>query len=174
VDPAPGEQIFFHGHPSWRSILGFYFKGLVLAVIAGAIAGVVTRVADHKVKVAVVIIVVAVVLVAVVLVGLIRRIATTYTISNQRLTIRKGILSREMHETRLERVQNVNVTQSAFQRMLSVGTVDFDTAAGAEYDFKFEGVGDPQGIVKTVDRAQHELQQGSPGPAPGPAAPTGV
>jgi hypothetical protein len=28
----------FEGHPSWRSILGFYIKGLLLSIVVGAIA----------------------------------------------------------------------------------------------------------------------------------------
>ena len=39
-----------------------------------------------------------------------------------------------------------------------MGTVDFDTAGGAAYDFKFRGVDDPHEIVRTVDRALHELR----------------
>jgi hypothetical protein len=35
---SPGEQVIFEGHPSWRAILGFYLKGLVVAVILGVIA----------------------------------------------------------------------------------------------------------------------------------------
>jgi hypothetical protein len=34
MDLEPGEHIIFQGHPSWRSILGFYLKGLVIVVIA--------------------------------------------------------------------------------------------------------------------------------------------
>ena len=163
VSTDSGEQVFFHGHPSWRSILGFYIKGVVLTIIAGAIAGVVTRLAGRSVNVGIVAAVVAVALVAMVLIGLIMRIQTTYTISSRRLTIRSGILTREMHEARLERVQNVNATQSLLERMLRVGTVDFDTAAGAEYDFKFRGVADPQSIVRTVDQAIQTMQSGSAG-----------
>jgi uncharacterized membrane protein YdbT with pleckstrin-like domain len=164
--PEPGEQVFFHGHPSWRSILDYYFKGLIVAVIAGAIAGLVTRIADNKVKVPIVVAAVAVVFVIVLIGGLIKRIQTTYTISSRRLTINSGILRREMHETRLERVQNVNSIQSVIERLLRIGTVDFDTAAGAEFDFKFRGVANPHAIVRTVDNAIHQLQQpGAPSPA---------
>ena len=35
---SPGEQVIFEGHPSWRAILGFYLKGLVVAVVLGVIA----------------------------------------------------------------------------------------------------------------------------------------
>ena len=101
---------------------------------------------------------VLVIFLVVLLWGLIRRISTTYSITNRRLTIRSGLLSREMHETRLERVQNVNSQQRLLERLLRVGTVDFDTAGGASYDFRFRGVDDPARIVRTVDKALHELR----------------
>jgi uncharacterized membrane protein YdbT with pleckstrin-like domain len=157
VDPEPGEQVFFHGHPSWRSMLAFYLRGLLAAVLAGVIAGIVTRLAGRSVDVAWVAAAVLVVFVVVLAWGLIRRIATTYTITNRRLTIRSGLLARELHECRLERVQNVNTRQRLLERVLGIGTVDFDTAAGAAYDFTFHGVEDPGGIVRTVNAALEDL-----------------
>ena len=159
MDAEPGEEIFFHGHPSWRSILTFYLKGLIIAIVAGVIAGVITRVSGKSVNVPWVGTAVLVVFLAVILFGLLKRIATTYTISNQRLTIRTGILSRELHETRLERVQNVNYQQSVLERMLRVGDVTFDTAGEAGYNFAFRGVAEPSQIVRTVDRATREFQR---------------
>jgi uncharacterized membrane protein YdbT with pleckstrin-like domain len=155
------EQILFHGHPSWRSILGFYVKGFLTAVVLGAIAGVLSDVADGSVQSGWVTAVVILVLALVVLTGFLRRVATTYTITDQRLTIARGLLGRDVHETRLERVQNVNCSQSLLQRLLGVGTVDFDTAGSAEFDFAFHGVGRPRQLARTVDRAlQHAARAG--------------
>jgi uncharacterized membrane protein YdbT with pleckstrin-like domain len=138
-------------------MLAFYVRGLLLAVLAGVIAGLVTRISGRSVNVPWVSAAVLVVFVVVLVWGLIRRIATTYTITNRRLTIRSGLLSRELHECRLERVQNVNTRQRLLERMLGIGTVDFDTAAGAAYDFSFRGVEDPGGIVRTVNAALEDL-----------------
>ena len=143
-------------------MLAFYVRGLLTAVVAGVIAGVVTRLANGGVQAGWVSTAVLVIFLIVLLWGLVRRISTTYTISNRRLTIRSGLLSRAMHETRLERVQNVNSRQRLLERLLRVGTVDFDTAGGAAYDFKFRGVDDPARIVRTVDRALHELRLSHP------------
>jgi uncharacterized membrane protein YdbT with pleckstrin-like domain len=153
------EEQFFHGHPSWRSILDFYLRGLLIIVVAGVLAGLITRVAGHKVSIPIVAAVVAVGLVVVLGIGFLRRLRTTYTITSRRLTIEIGLMSRELHECRLERVQNVNATQSMFERLLRIGTVDFDTAASSEYDFKFRGVESPQQIVRTVDQALQHLQE---------------
>jgi uncharacterized membrane protein YdbT with pleckstrin-like domain len=158
VDPEPGEEVFFHGHPSWRSLALFYLKGVLIALTVGIVAGVASAAADHTVQVGWVIPVVLVAFVILLLAGHVRRLQTTYTITNQRLTIETGLLTRELHETRLERVQNVNSHQSLPQRMLHVGSVDFDTAAGAQYNFSFRGVSHPRQIVRTVDRALHGLR----------------
>ena len=98
----------------------------------------------------------------VVLAGLIKRITVHYTITTRRLHIKRGIVSREIQETRLERVQNVNYDQSALQRLLQVGDVDFDTAAGDDYNFIFAGVANPDEVVEQVDRATHAAHARGP------------
>ena len=153
---APGEQVMFQGHPSWRAIIGFYIKGLLL-VIAICI---VVSLASNDAGLTALVAVVGVALV--VLVGLIKRITVHYTITTRRLHIKRGIVSREIQETRLERVQNVNYEQSVLQRLLQVGDVDFDTAAGEDFNFIFAGVANPDEVVEQVDRATHA------------AAPTGL
>jgi uncharacterized membrane protein YdbT with pleckstrin-like domain len=149
MDLEPGEQIIFEGHPSWRSILGFYIKGLV---VVGVVVAIVVLVTDVAPGVGAGIALLLVVLV----VGYVKRLFTTYTISNHRLHIRRGIVSREEQQTQISRVQNVNTDQSVLQRLLQIGTVDFDTAAGGDYDFKFAGVADPREVVEAVHRAQRE------------------
>ena len=93
--------------------------------------------------------------VALVLAGFIKRIATVYTITNQRLRIKRGILAKKVQQTRIDRVQNVNTEQSVMDRILRVGTVDFDTAGTDDSDFTFDGVSSPARVVEAVDRAQH-------------------
>jgi uncharacterized membrane protein YdbT with pleckstrin-like domain len=91
----------------------------------------------------------------VVLAGFIKRMATIYTITNQRLRIKRGILAKKVQQTRIDRVQNVNTDQSVVERLLRVGTVDFDTAGTDDSEFTFAGVSSPSRVVEAVDRAQH-------------------
>jgi uncharacterized membrane protein YdbT with pleckstrin-like domain len=163
VKPQPGEAIFFHGHPSWRSMLAFYLTGLAGAVLAGVLAGVASAIASGHVEVGWVIVAVMACFVVVLVAGLARRLRTTYTVTNERLTIDEGLLSRDLHHTRLARVQNVNCSQTLLQRVLHVGTVDFDTAGEAGYDFRFRGVANPREIVRVVDRALGEPRHADPG-----------
>lgn len=154
---SPGEQVIFQGHPSWRAILGFYLKGILVAAILGAIAKL------FGASSATVFLIVLAIIVLTVLIGFLMRVATTYTITDRRLNIKRGIVSREVQETRLERVQNVNYKQSLYQRLMQIGDVDFDTAAGDDYNFVFAGVADPSDVVHRVDRATGAGAAGSHG-----------
>lgn len=155
VELHPGEVVVFEGHPSWRATLGFYFLGLLVAVAAGVA---VAFAASGALGV-----VVGVVLFALVIViGLVRRWATDYMVSNQRLYIRHGILAKHVQQTRVDRIQNVNTDQSIGQRMLRVGTVDFDTAGTDDADFRFVGIGNPARVARAVDVALRDLAAGLP------------
>jgi len=153
---SPGERVIFEGHPSWRAIIGFYLKGVLVAILLGVIAKLVD---GGTATFAVVLVVLAITL----LVGFLKRWATTYTITDRRLNIKRGIVSREVQETRLERVQNVNYNQSVYQRLMQIGDVDFDTAASDDYNFIFAGVADPADVVHAVDQATGANAAGSHG-----------
>lgn len=166
----PGERVLYEGHPSWRAILDFYLKGILLTAV---ICAIVQFVSDET-GITSIIAIVGVSLT--ILVGFVRRVATSYTITDRRLHIKRGIISRTIQETRLERVQNVNYNQGVFQRILQIGDVNFDTAAGDDYNFQFSGVADPADVVHKVDEATTAADGGGLGnaqrdPAP-PTAPT--
>ncbi|HET7455760.1 MAG TPA: PH domain-containing protein [Solirubrobacterales bacterium] len=142
----PGERVIFEGHPSWRAILGFYLKGVLIAIVLGFVANLIWGGGTTF-------LVVLVILALTLLIGFVKRVATTYTITDRRLNIKRGIVSKEVQETRLERVQNVNYRQSAYQRLMQIGDVDFDTAASDDYNFVFAGVANPGEVVHAVDQA---------------------
>src|SRR3954452_24943819 len=125
-----GEEIVFQGRPVWRSILAFYVVGLLGAIVVGVVVAL-------AVSTAVGVAAWLVLFALIVLVGFLRRVSTRYTITNQRLRIQRGILSRNVQQTRIERVQNVTTQQSLVARVLRVGTVDFDTAGTDDSDFTF-------------------------------------
>jgi uncharacterized membrane protein YdbT with pleckstrin-like domain len=147
LDLHPGEQIIYEGHPSWRAVLGYYIKGLAGSLVAAAIGYALDGIG---LAIGVFLLVMALVLLA----GFVRRFSVVYTITTQRLRIKQGILARHVQQTDIERVQNVNTGQSVLERMLRVGTVDFDTAGTGDSDFKFAGVESPEDVVAAVDRAQ--------------------
>jgi uncharacterized membrane protein YdbT with pleckstrin-like domain len=153
-----GEQVVFEGHPSWRAILGFYIKGiLAVGVIAALVA-----LLDSGSDAALITLIVVVGAAIVVLIGFLRRWSTRYTITTRRLNIKHGIVSRDVQETKIERVQDVNYRQSLYQRIMQIGDVDFDTAAqDSSADFVFAGVANPEQVV---DRVHHATEPVGPPP----------
>ena len=149
VELHPGEQVVFEGHPSWRGLLSFYIGGFFAVAAVGVIAGLIWGFWLGLV-------VGAVLLALLLVVGFVKRMATTYMVSTQRLYIRRGLLSKRMQQTRIDRVQNVNTAQSLRDRLLRVGTVDFDTAGTDDSEFRFVGIANPAAVVRAVDRAQRE------------------
>jgi uncharacterized membrane protein YdbT with pleckstrin-like domain len=151
MDLHQGEQIVFQGHPSWRGVLAYYIKGAAGALVVGAILwfawsnfyGVLFFLIIFGITV---------------LSGFVLRMATVYTITNERLSIRRGILAKRVQQTSIDRVQNVNTNQSPVDRLLKVGRVDFDTAGTDDSSFIFEGVANPDTIVAAVDDAKREFR----------------
>lgn len=145
--PDAGERVIYEGNPSWRSIIPFYLKGIALAALITLALRLFGAGFLHL------FLIVVIVVGATVLVGLVKRASTVYTVTDRRLHLSRGVLSKEVEETRLDRVQNVSWTQSPVERLLGIGEVDFDTASGAAGTlFVFSGVADPEGVVESVRR----------------------
>src|SRR4051794_23504391 len=159
MDLHPGEVVVFEGHPSWRALLSFYIGGVVAALAVGVV---VALVASTAIGVFAGVVLLALVIV----VGFFRRMTTTYMVSTQRLYIRRGLLSKRVQQTRIDRVQNVNTNQRLRDRVLRVGTVDFDTAGTDDSDFTFVGIASPGDVVAAVDRAQRDAATSSAAPRP--------
>ena len=155
-----GEHQLYEGRPSWRALMSFYILGIGIAVAVLVILGFVADNIGTAVVIAVVIAGLTLVI------GYVRRIGTKYLITTQRLRISRDILRTKVQATRLERVQNVNYEQGVIDRVLGVGTVDFDTAGSDDAEFKFVWVNGPEQVVRAVDRAVEEARGEAPGPAP--------
>jgi uncharacterized membrane protein YdbT with pleckstrin-like domain len=155
VDLSPGESIIFKARPSWRSIVGFYVVGLIVAAAAGAIGWLT---AGHAVGVA---IGVGVFLVALVI-GFLKRFFTNYTITTRRLRVQRGVLTRNIQETRIDRLQDHTIRQTLLERILKVGTIDFDTSGEESQGdmFRFDGVANPEAVVLDIDRVVRQAESG--------------
>lgn len=152
---SPGEQVIFQGHPSWRAVLGFYLQWAVISVVIAGIVAIVTGIVDDGINWFLVGVVLVAGIVLTVLGGFLKRITTTYTITDRRLNIKRGIIARKVQETRIQRVQNVNYNQGVYERIVQIGDVDFDTAGTDDSNFVFAGVAQPEQVVEQVDQATH-------------------
>jgi uncharacterized membrane protein YdbT with pleckstrin-like domain len=148
-----GERILWQGRPSWRSQLSFFVIWIPVALLPVIIAGLVrANDGDTGLPYWQWVLISLLLVVLVVAFDVLRRYATYYQVTNQRLRVRRGILARKEQTARFDRVQNVNISQSVMDRVMDVGAVDFDTAGTAEgsSQFRFEGIADPQRLVRIV------------------------
>lgn len=148
----PDEQILYSESPSWRAQFGRHVMMLVAAILVGAVV----LLAFNPDWIGVVVGIVVALLGTAYL--WIERIRTKYIITTHRLHVREGFLSKQVQETRLRRIQNVTTNQSVVQRILGIGTVDYDTAGDDNGDrFRMEGVRDPDALIRLVDKAQRDV-----------------
>ena len=151
-----GEALIWAGRPSWRSMIAFYLKWGIPSLVPVVVVSLVVGLTDTDWPIWTGIVITLALLVLVVLVGWITRLETKYTVTDQRIMIRHGILSRREHSAHIDRVQNVTTSQNVIQRILRVGDVDFDTAGTDDYEFKFAGVGDPSDLREIIAKAYGE------------------
>ena len=150
---AEGETTVWQGHPSWKSMLVFYVTWTIVSLVPVAV-WVGLNAGGSDISATWFAVATAVGLVLTYVVGWIKRQTTRYLVTDRRIHIRTGIMSRNERTTHVDRVQNVNLNQSIVQRMLGIGDVDWDTAGtdASDADFTFRGVDDPSALVRSADR----------------------
>jgi len=152
-----GEEVIWRGTPSWKSWLLYYVKWTVISLLPAGLWVILNSTMSDPPSGTIFFAVTALALVLTYAIGWIKRSTTRYLITDRRIEIRTGFLSRNDSSTQLDRVQNVNVTQSVFQRLLGIGNVDWDTAGtdAGDSDFTFYGIDDPGSLRERVDHALH-------------------
>jgi uncharacterized membrane protein YdbT with pleckstrin-like domain len=166
VDLMPGEKLIWAGHPTWRATISTIVWGvlvglgvLVLGVLVDKVGGG-SRWTMYGVL--------GLILIAggTIAYSWIARRFTEYTITDKRLNVRWGVLSKQETTTTIDRVQNMTITQTLIDRVLNTGTIDFDTASSTSDErFRFHGVNEPGELRQKVNAVRIGTEA--------PGAPTG-
>jgi uncharacterized membrane protein YdbT with pleckstrin-like domain len=147
------ERVIWTGRPSWKGRMAIVVPGALVALlvlVVGIWAGLSATTA--------VIIAVVVALVTVVW-ALLETIRWKYTITNRRVFVRHGLISVQEQTARLERVQDVTLRQSLFDRMFGVGRLAIDTAGSEGGAFEFKALTEPTHVREVLDAAVRHEQQ---------------
>ncbi|WP_295539886.1 PH domain-containing protein [uncultured Thiohalocapsa sp.] len=78
--------------------------------------------------------------------------ALKVTVTNKRVIVREGILSKRTNEVYHAHIRNIRVSQPVVQRLADVGKVEIASAGSATYEISVEDLPDVQEIQKIVDR----------------------
>ncbi|MGI9658978.1 MAG: PH domain-containing protein [Gaiellaceae bacterium] len=153
MDLIEGEYLVWKGRPSWRSMISFYIRWGIPSLIPLIVIILVRQFTDQDWPIWIGIVITLILLVLVALIAWFTRLDQQFTVTSHRLIIRHGILSRREQSAHIDRVQNVSTRQTVVDRMLKVGSVDFDTAGTDDYEFVFDGVNNPQALRETIAEA---------------------
>ena len=147
------ERVIWTGRPSWRGRIAIVVPGALVAIAFLAIAlwaGLATATA---------LIVTLVIAVVVVVWTFLETIRWKYTITNRRVFVRHGLVSVNEQTARLERVQDVTLRQSLFDRMFGVGRLDIDTAGSEGGALEFKALMEPTHVREVLDAAVRNEQR---------------
>lgn len=76
-----------------------------------------------------------------------------YTITNRRVFVRHGLVSINEQTARLERVQDITLHQTLFDRMFGVGRLQIDTAGSSGGALEFKALLEPTRIREVLEAA---------------------
>lgn len=76
---------------------------------------------------------------------------TTLTVTNERVRLRRGILSKSITEVWHQDVRNVQLDQTFFQRVFGVGTIGVSSAGQNEIEINVSGIPDPDRVKSLID-----------------------
>lgn len=85
-----------------------------------------------------------------------------YVITDEAIYVKHGLVSRDVTQVRLSRVQNTAYSQSVLERLLSYGDVEVFTAGTSTQDVVFESVPHPVRVKETLTTllAEHDHGDG--------------
>lgn len=150
------EAMIWEGHPTWRAMLSFHIKWFAATIVLFGLL-LLVRALGIDLSYAVIVTILLVGLGVTVVIGWLQRFFTQYTITTRRLNIRSGILSKTESSTNVDRIQNITVKQSPVDRIMKVGSIDFDTAGDNVADrFSFIGVNGPQDLRERIMHARDD------------------
>ena len=76
--------------------------------------------------------------------------AESLVVSSNRVTYKSGLIAKDQTDLKLDRISQVRVDQSIFQRMMNTGNV-LVYVSGDRADMVARGFVDPNGIKKLID-----------------------
>ncbi len=78
-------------------------------------------------------------------------IGTKLTVTNERTTLRQGILSKRLSEVWHRDVRNVQLYQSFGQRIFGVGKIGISSSGQGGVEIEVSGIPDPERVKRVID-----------------------
>lgn len=140
------ERIVFETHRSKLGVFSNHIAGAVLLLAGGIIMLVIP-----KWSIPGAILIVAGLVIA--LIGYLKWRSVTYALTTSRTIVLKGIFAKDVHEIRLDRVQDIRMKISLEQRMFNFGNIYITTAGTSQVEIEWLNIPDPRKKQKLLSAA---------------------
>ncbi len=81
--------------------------------------------------------------------------ATKLIITDQRVILRKGLLSKHTTEIEHNDIKNIQVNQSFIQRLLGAGKLSVSSAGTGAVEINVEGIKNPESLKEMIRKARN-------------------
>jgi uncharacterized membrane protein YdbT with pleckstrin-like domain len=153
---VPGEEIIMHRHPHWKMMV---VPVVVLLIVVGLVSFLAAFIGAQSwgpwARIVLLVIALALVI-RFTLVPLIRWRTTHFVITNRRVLVREGLVTRRGMDIPMRRITGVQFRQSLFERLFGVGTLVMESASDEPLEFE-----DVPGIEEVHGLLYQEVAKGT-------------
>jgi len=96
-----------------------------------------------------------------ILIAEIKKLGFRFTVTTQRIIVRKGIISRFTSEIRLRDIRNIRLQQSITQRLFSLGDIYIASAGTSGVEIVFLGISSPKKWKDKINELLEESERSS-------------
>ena len=151
ITPVEGEQVLYEAHPSMFRNHPVYFILTCLLCISGFLLPFLPFDASWSTW-AIEVLVPLLIGLAIFFYWWLQIKGTTLTVTTERTSCRRGILSKAITEVWHQDIRNVQLNQTFLQRVLDVGTIGISSAGQNEVEVNVSGVPNPDKIKQLIDK----------------------
>lgn len=161
---APGvtakEETMWRGTPSWLLVFGKIIRAVIVAIVLPLIDYFGRDFLAQYANIVWIIIGIIILWQLVEVVIALTRLRTTlYTITNQRVTIEKGVASKTVEDIDLRYIDDTQFTQSLIQRMLGIGSVMIISSDKMVPAYVLRGIKDPRNVRELIRTHAYQVSQ---------------
>jgi uncharacterized membrane protein YdbT with pleckstrin-like domain len=164
--PPIAEETLWRGSPSWRVLLGKLIAIILTAVLIPVAASFIAsqtndlEMAGRITKLGWLIMAIAVFWqIVTFLIVMVRLQSTIYTITNQRVMIERGMISKSLNEIDLRYIDDTQFFQSVSGRLLGIGNVTLISSDKAFPTTVLQGIARPRDIRELIRARAYQVSQ---------------
>ncbi len=161
---ADGEQVMLHKHPHWKMLVAPVLAFLLIVAVGAFVASLAAGQDWEFYGWIAVGVIGGIGVVWLTLAPLLRWRTTHFVVTNRRVLVREGVLTRSGIDIPLNRVNSVQFRHTLVERMLGVGTLMIESASDEPLEFD---------DIPQVERVHSLLYQQVNPDAPGPGRQAG-